>query len=213
VQAFRLHLPVPYSCSKFSEAPISSAENPCQTDPNLKLIAFSYQMEFWRTTGSLVEALEDGVKQEGRVYGVLIDGADGIGAMYEHAVGDSGAGDGGEPTVADGVLRGERGKDGESRRGEALHDVAGANGILGQGVVVADEAAHVGGDGNAVAEDLCGDVTEIVVRVGGEVVDVASVRSDDDIGIELTGRVVPLVAVESIDGRVEGLHEAEHVIE
>ena len=37
--------------SKFSGAPISSAENPDQTDPNLKLIAFLYEMEFWRTTG------------------------------------------------------------------------------------------------------------------------------------------------------------------
>src|ERR1035438_5995878 len=85
--------------------------------------------------GSLVEGFEDSVKQKRRVDGVLIDGADGVGAMHEHAVRDSGARDGGEPAVADGVLRGERGKDREGRRSEALHDVAGADGVLGQGVV------------------------------------------------------------------------------
>ena len=52
-----------------------------------------------------------------------------------------------------------------------------------------------------------------MVRVGGQVVDVAGVWSDDDVGIELTDGVVPLVPVEAIDGGVEGLHEAEHVIE
>lgn len=51
--------------------------------------------------GSLVEALEDGMKQERRVDSVLIDRADGVGAMHEHAVGDGGARDGGEPAVAE----------------------------------------------------------------------------------------------------------------
>lgn len=108
------------------------------------------------------------------------------------------------------VLPSERGKDRKSRRGKALHDVAGANGVLGQGVVVADEAAQVGG---AAAEDLCGNVAEIVVRVGGEVVNVTGIGSDDNIGIELTGRVIPLVPAKAINGGVEELHEAEHVIE
>src|ERR1017187_2737896 len=43
--------------SKFSETPISSAENPCQTDLNSKLIILSYQMDFWRTTASRTSSL------------------------------------------------------------------------------------------------------------------------------------------------------------
>jgi hypothetical protein len=115
--------------------------------------------------------------------------------------------------ITDGILFGKRGEDGERLRGEALHNIPGAAGVVGKRVVVADEPAHVGGHGGAAAEDLRGDVVEVVVGIRGEVVDVASIGRDDYVGIELAGRVVPLVSIEAVNVSIGCLHEAEHVIE
>src|SRR5579859_2117524 len=87
-------------------------------------------------------------------------------------------------------------------------------GVIAGGVVVEDEAFHVGiADGIAGTGYLSSDVGKLVIRVGVEVLNVTGVRTDGDVGSTLVDCVVPLIAVESVDSSIVTLEEPEHVIE
>ena len=160
------------------------------------------------------EAVVDVLDGLALVEDVHADLAEGRAVVSEGAVTDGGAGDGGEPAIEDGVLRGERGEDGELVWSEVVEDVVRVSDVLLLVEVAGDEALHGGRQRRTVlgaVEDLEVDGGEVVIGIGVELALVFGERLDGDLGAGGVG--VGLVAGEAVDVRVCGHERAQHVIE
>lgn len=145
---------------------------------------------------------------------VHADLAEGGSVVSEGAVADGGAGDGREPAIKDGVLRCERGEDGEFVGREVVEDVVGVRGVLLLIEVAGDEALHGCRQRRSVlgaVEDLEVDGGEVVVGVGVELALVLGERLDFDGSAGGVG--VGLGAGEAVDVGKFFLERAEHVVE
>ena len=165
---------------------------------------------------SLVETLIDALELLVPVEDIHADLAEGSAVMGEGTIAERGAGDGGEPAIEDGVFFRERSKDRQLFRREVVHDEPRVLNAALLVEVAFDEALHVwssvrilaGGDS---AEDLQVDRGKVVVGIGVELALVFG-RGRDGYG-DAGGIGIGFGAVKSVDGGVEALEAAKHVVE